>query len=228
MYDWFVTLWQRAIEIWLKGGPAMIAIAVIALIMFGMGVHVALRLREKRFMSVPERVWRRWIDHPNERTGPIGHLLDIGTSGGKSLEDASHFFHELRTTEAAPFERDLRVMKVCVATAPLVGLLGTVTGMLTTFGAIAHGSGGDQTMGMIASGISEALVTTMTGLVIALPGLFFQYQLARRYEMYKSFLAHLETVCTQVLYRDHRVARERAVREAAAARVAEALRAAVS
>ena len=227
MFDWFSMLWERAIDIWLKGGPAMIAIAIIALIMFGMGVHVMLCLREKRFMSVPEKVWRRWIDHPKERRGPIGRLLDIGTNG-KSLEDATHFFEELRTTEAAPFERDLRVMKVCVSAAPLVGLLGTVTGMLTTFGAIANGSGGDQTLGMIASGISEALVTTMTGLVIALPGLFFQYQLARRYEMYRSFLAHLETVCTQVLYRDQRKARARAARDAAATRVVEALRAAVS
>ena len=56
-------------------------------------------------------------------------------------------------------------------------------------------------MEMVAAGISEALVTTETGLVIALPGLFFQYQLVRKLERYKAFLAHLETVCTQSLYR---------------------------
>jgi len=92
-------------------------------------------------------------------------------------------------------------MKICVSTAPLLGLLGTVTGMLATFGALASGSGGEKTMGMIAGGISEALITTETGLVIALPGLFFQYQLSREYERYKAFLAHLETVCTQKLYK---------------------------
>jgi biopolymer transport protein ExbB len=92
-------------------------------------------------------------------------------------------------------------MKVCVSAAPLLGLLGTVTGMLATFGALASGSGGDKTMGLVASGISEALVTTETGLIIALPGLFFQYQLSRQLDRYKAFLAHLQTVCTQNVYR---------------------------
>jgi biopolymer transport protein ExbB len=53
----------------------------------------------------------------------------------------------------------------------------------------------------VAGGISEALITTETGLVIALAGLFFQYQLARKHQRYKAFLAHLETVCNQKLYR---------------------------
>ena len=59
------------------------------------------------------------------------------------------------------------------------------------------GPGGDKTLGMVASGISEALITTMTGLVIALPGLFFHFSLTRRFERYKAFLAHLETVAAQ-------------------------------
>lgn len=194
------TLWQEAFTIWLSGGWAMVAIAVIAVVMFAMGVHIYLRLREKGFRSVPEKTWRRWIDHPTERKGRIGVLLDFVT-GGATLEDTNTFFKELRVTESAPFERDLRVMKICVSAAPLVGLLGTVTGMLATFGALASGSGGEKTMGLVAKGISEALITTETGLVIALPGLFLQYQLGRHYERYKAFLAHLETVCTQFRYR---------------------------
>ena len=75
-------------------------------------------------------------------------------------------------------------MKVTVSTAPLLGLLGTVTGMLATFDALAAGSGGDKTMDLVAGGISEALITTETGLVIALPGLFFQFILARKRERY--------------------------------------------
>ncbi len=57
-------------------------------------------------------------------------------------------------------------------------------------------------MDMIASGISEALITTETGLVIALPGLFFQYHLSRERDRYDAFLSHLETVCTQYLYKN--------------------------
>lgn len=194
-------LWDKAVEIWLAGGWAMIAIAVIALVMFSMGMHVYFRLAGKGFSSVPERKWRRWISHPDERRGPIGEMLDF-VLGGATIKDTTLYFNELRATEIAPFERDLRVMKICVSAAPLLGLLGTVTGMLATFAALSTGSGGDKTMALVAEGISEALVTTETGLVIALPGLFFQYQLVRKLQRYKTFLAHLETVCTQRIYRE--------------------------
>ncbi|MBN1256991.1 MAG: MotA/TolQ/ExbB proton channel family protein [Planctomycetes bacterium] len=178
----------------------MVAIAAIAMVMFSLGMHVQIRLRDKGFLSVSERTWRSWIDHPERRKGPVGKLIAF-VSGSNSLKYTRLFFEELRTTEIAPFERDLRVMKICVGAAPLLGLLGTVTGMLATFAALATGSGGEKTMGMVAEGISEALITTETGLVIALPGLFFQYHLQRKHEQYKVFLAHLETVLTQKLYR---------------------------
>jgi biopolymer transport protein ExbB len=200
LIDWFTLIWEQATAIWLSGGWAMVAIAVIALVMFGMGMHTHLKLRQKGFQSVAEKTWRRWIDHPEERKGRIGKLLDFVTTG-RSLKETAVLFRQLRLNETTPFERDLRVMKTCVGAAPLVGLLGTVTGMLATFGALASGGGGEKTMGLVAEGISEALITTETGLVIALPGLFLQYQLGRRFERYKAFLAHLETVCTQSLYR---------------------------
>ncbi len=191
---------ERAAGIWLAGGWAMAAIGATALVMFAMGAHTWLRLREKGFERVSEKKWRRWINHPEQRRGPIGEMLDFVT-GARSLQDSEIYFQELRTAELAPFERDLRVMKICVSAAPLLGLLGTVTGMLATFGALATGSGGDKTMGLVAAGISEALITTETGLVIALPGLFFHYQLKRKHDRYAAFLAHLETVCAQNLYR---------------------------
>jgi biopolymer transport protein ExbB len=216
-------VWSQAVDIWLSGGWAMWAIAVIALLMFGMGVHVHLALRSKGFLAVPESVWRVWIERPMEREGPIGELLDFVT-GARTLEDAAISFEQLQVSEAAPFERDLKVMKVCVSAAPLVGLLGTVTGMLATFGALSSGSGGDKTMAMIADGISEALITTETGLVIALPGLFFQYQLNRGFQAYTAFLAHLESVCNQLLYRELKKSRAQNVRQLAKAELAARIR----
>ena len=211
--QYFNALWEQALAIWFSGGWGMAAIAVNALVMFGLGTHMHLRLNEKGFQYVPEKSWRRWIDHPGERKGPIGRLLSFVT-GSSSLKETAIFFEELRTTEIAPFERDLRFMRICVSTAPLLGLLGTVTGMLATFGALSSGSGGEKTMELVAKGISEALVTTETGLVIALPGLFFQYQLSRQYDRYKAFLAHLETVCNQKLYK--RLRRRQAERQSLA------------
>lgn len=202
--SWATETWSKANEIWAQGGWAMIAIAVIALVMFGLGVHIWLELRAKGFRSVPEKTWRRWIDDADLRRGPIGRILDLVVGHGRSVDDAELVFEQLKTNEMVPFERDLKVMKVCVSAAPLVGLLGTVTGMLATFGALSSGSGGDQTMESVAAGISEALITTETGLVVAIPGLFLQYQLVRGYERYQAFLAHLETVCNQALFRRQR------------------------
>ncbi len=199
--------WNQAVNIWISGGWSMPAIAATALVMFTVGLKVLVKLRRKGFGSVPEKTWRRWIDHPAERKGPIGALLDFVTGGG-SIEETALYFEELRTAEVRPFERELRLMKICVGVAPLLGLLGTVIGMLATFSALSSGSGGEKTMGMIAAGISEALITTETGLVVALPGLFLRYHLVRRFEAYQAFLAHLETVCTQAVYR--RTARRRA------------------
>jgi biopolymer transport protein ExbB len=193
-------LWADAFDIWHKGGWAMLAIMVNALLLFGVGVHTLLRLSAKGFRSVPEKTWRIWIEHPKHREGKLGRLIDL-VAGAKTLEQLGNLFHGLRQTELASVNRDLKVMKVCIAAAPLLGLFGTVTGMLTTFGALAGGSGGEKTMAAISRGISEALITTETGLVVALPGLFFQYQLGRLRDYYAAFLAHLETVCTQDLYR---------------------------
>ncbi|MEZ5963579.1 MAG: MotA/TolQ/ExbB proton channel family protein [Planctomycetota bacterium] len=219
-------LWVEAVDIWVAGGWAMWGIALVALVMFALGLHVLLELRGRGFLTVPERVWRRWIDHPDERHGPIGELIRFVTDGGgKSDHDIALAFAHVRASELVPFERDLRVMKVCVSAAPLVGLLGTVMGMLTTFDALSSGSGGSKTMSMIASGISEALITTETGLVIAIPGLFLQSYLARLFEQYRAFLAHVETVCTQSMHRLERQRLVAGIRRQAVARIAAAVRA---
>lgn len=193
-------LWAQAVDVWITGGWCMIPIALSALLMFALGVHILLALRAKGFQSVSEATWRTWISDRRARRGPIGRLLDAVTDG-VTLHQVEVAFAEVRAAELRPFARDLRVMRVCIAAAPLLGLLGTVTGMLATFHALATGSGGEKTMALVAKGIAEALVTTETGLVVALPGVFLQYQLARGHERYRVFLAHMETVCTQSLYR---------------------------
>ena len=53
-------------------------------------------------------------------------------------------FDEIRAREIEPFVKDLKLMKIAVSAAPLVGLLSTVTGMLATFNALAAGSGGQD------------------------------------------------------------------------------------
>jgi biopolymer transport protein ExbB len=74
--------------------------------------------------------------------------------------------------------RHLDTILVLAAVAPLLGLLGTVTGMIQTFHVIADfGTGNAQAM---AGGIRQALITTETGLLVAIPGLFAGYVLRRQ------------------------------------------------
>ncbi len=75
-------------------------------------------------------------------------------------------------------KQSLTVIAALAAVAPLFGLLGTVTGMMTTFDVIAvFGTGNAKAM---AGGISEALITTQSGLLVAIPGLFMSGFLSRR------------------------------------------------
>lgn len=195
------TIWKQAIEIWSSGGWAMIALAIDALIIFYLGSNIFFRIREKGYLYVSEKKMKKWIKDPEKGRGPVGKMIRF-VMAARNLKEINILFDELQKTEIAPLNRDLKVMQTCVSIAPLLGLLGTVTGMLATFAALATGSGGDKTMGMVASGISEALITTETGLLVALPGIIFQYKLAREHAQYKAFIAHLQTVCSQRIYKE--------------------------
>ena len=91
--------------------------------------------------------------------------------------------------ERPGLRRHLSVIIVLAAVAPLLGLLGTVTGMMTTFDVIAvFGTGNAKAM---AGGISEALITTQSGLIVAIPGLFMGAFLLRRADRLESSLDEL-------------------------------------
>ena len=90
-----------------------------------------------------------------------------------------------------PLTRNLSIIAILAAVAPLLGLLGTVTGMITTFNVISiFGTGNARAM---AEGISEALITTQSGLLVAIPGLFMSNYLARRIAWLENSLDELAT-----------------------------------
>lgn len=79
--------------------------------------------------------------------------------------------------------RYTKMIIILASVAPLLGLLGTVGGMISTFSVISqYGTGNAKAL---ASGISEALITTQTGLIVAVPGLFMANFLDRRVQKYK-------------------------------------------
>jgi biopolymer transport protein ExbB len=83
----------------------------------------------------------------------------------------SNAFMRAANKELARFQQGIAVLDTCITAAPLLGLLGTVAGMMTTFGALGDGDLG-ASAGKITGGVGEALIATACGLVIAILGLF--------------------------------------------------------
>ena len=98
----------------------------------------------------------------------------------KSREDMENALQETILNEIPRLERFLSTLGMLAAIAPLMGLLGTVTGMINTFHMITYYGTGDARM--MSGGISEALVTTMLGLCVAIPLMFAHTLLSRKVE----------------------------------------------
>ena len=99
-------------------------------------------------------------------------------ASGKSNAETHREYAAYELDEMAWVERRLPFLAILISTAPLLGLLGTVAGMLLTFSGMASGSAAP--IDTISTGISRALVTTQAGLVIAIPAAFLLALLKRR------------------------------------------------
>ena len=119
---------------------------------------------------------------------PADELISIGIDGsGESKEILEEMLLEHIVTVQPRLERLLPFVQVTAAVAPLLGLLGTVTGMINTFKLITIFGTGDARQ--LSGGISEALITTEFGLIVAIPSLI-AYAILNRQA--KSTLANLE------------------------------------
>ncbi len=127
-------------------------------------------------------------------TGSIPEHGDSGSVAGRILEyyhqgklDAEQLkaYTRLQVTR---MERGLFILEIVVSAAPLIGLLGTVTGLVTVFGQISPETGLPDPAAFV-EGVSLALTTTILGLTIAIPSLAFNSYLTRRVD---TFEAHLE------------------------------------
>jgi biopolymer transport protein ExbB len=112
---------------------------------------------------------------------PLPRVIKAGLSCcHMSRQEMENSLQEAILREIPPMERFLSTLGMLAAIAPLLGLLGTVTGMINTFQVITlHGTGDPR---MMSGGISEALVTTMLGLAVAIPMLMAHTWLNRAVE----------------------------------------------
>jgi biopolymer transport protein ExbB len=141
-------------------GYVIISLGFIALLVGGWRwVVITLTARNVTAQRKNER-----IDSGN----PLGRVLEVaGQYVDSDVETLELKLDEIVLREASSLENYLWLVKTVSVVSPLLGLLGTVTGMIQTFQAITLFGAGDPKM--MAGGISQALVTTMLGLIVAIP-----------------------------------------------------------
>jgi biopolymer transport protein ExbB len=183
----------RVWEVWQSGGWVMIPLFALAVLLYAQAFQLVMYVRRTRLGGGDEGRWWEWVRAPEQAEGRVGEVIRYTQSDVSSARQVRNRFEEVRLALVALIERRARFVGSLVAAAPLMGLLGTVLGMLRTFYGIAT-SGGAETAGSVASGISEALVTTQTGLTIALPGLFLVMLIQRRKHQLEASLARLESL----------------------------------
>ncbi len=151
------------LERWHQGGwigYLITALGVIALLLAGWRFAV--------LSTISRRVTAQLNNPSADLNNPLGRVLRVGEDHrGADAESLELKLHEQVLKERPTIESGLGLLKIIAMVAPLMGLLGTVTGMIVTFQAITlFGTGDPKTM---AGGISAALVTTVLGLCVAIP-----------------------------------------------------------
>jgi len=128
------------VDLVVRGGPVMVAILALSVALYAGCLKLLITLRRSR----------RELEELGARDIP---------SAQKRVEDVGESFRRQRLTLGA-----------MITAAPLLGLLGTVSGMVKTFESLS-GHPGEKTMEGLARGISQVLVSTESGLVVAIPAL---------------------------------------------------------
>lgn len=148
-------------------GYIIIALAIIGMLLAAWRLITLFSIRKK----VENQI--KTLDQPSD-DNPLGRVLGVAASleQSKSEEGFNQETLELKIDEAIlkevpQLEKAQSMIKLFAAIAPLLGLLGTVTGMIATFQAITNFGTGDPKL--MAGGISQALITTVLGLVAAIP-----------------------------------------------------------
>lgn len=182
----------QIIHTWQNGGWVMPALAVVAIVAYSSAAHLLIRLFHRGLPRVTDHEIEGWVQSPQSAPRKLQELIRYTQDEVNSLREIEGRFREVESAKIPDVDRRLAFANVLVVSAPLFGLLGTVLGMLLTFKAI--GIGGSSTSEIIARGISEALVATQTGMMVAIPGLLMTHVAKRWRNEYIAFLLRLEGI----------------------------------
>jgi len=182
---------QNVIGIWISGGMLMIPLALLGLFIYFTLFDLLLRFGRLDFYKTSQNDWHHWVERPDESEGEIANMLEYIHQQPTNTGTIRSRIAEIQESLLPPLERRIHYAAILVSTAPLTGLLGTVVGMLSTFRGLSVAAGG-STLDFVAGGISEALITTQTGLVLAIPGYILINQIKKEKNRMQSFFTQFE------------------------------------
>ena len=162
--------------VWEKGGALMPALGVLALYLYYLTFDLWLRLRgviPADLRAFPRERWGAF-----KGGGRVDRIMRFCLADHSDRTETQRRFNQVRQGETSYLNRRLRFLFVLASSAPLIGLLGTVAGMLRTFDGLSMQD--SYKMDLVAGGISQALVTTQAGLLIAIPAIALIHLLDRR------------------------------------------------
>ncbi|MBU2712930.1 MotA/TolQ/ExbB proton channel family protein [Zooshikella harenae] len=163
------------VERWQQGGVVGMIIGVLGTIGMLLGIGRLLQLMMIQ-QKVKQQLAQPAAPHQNN---PLGRVLAVyHQQQTKSLDQLELCLDEAIMHEVPKLERWQGTVKLLAGVAPLMGLLGTVTGMIVTFQTITLFGTGDPKL--MAAGISQALITTVLGLIAAIPLLFLHTAISSR------------------------------------------------
>jgi biopolymer transport protein ExbB len=198
-----MTLWQ----IIRSGGEIMIVLAFLSIAALGLIIYYFLAFKpEKLFpeeflakaqVLIKESRYEETRKACEENPNLISNVIVAGLArmgrGGDVVEEA---MLDKGKRSAADLMQKLSYLADVAVISPMVGLLGTVLGMIQAFNVIAFQTGAVKPI-LLASGISKAMVTTATGLIIAIPAMIFYSYFRGRVQ---KIISHLENVSTELFH----------------------------
>jgi len=172
---------QSVWDMMTKGGPVMIPIGICSLIALAVVVERTISLRRKniippRFLDglsdvLKDRIADRddAIAYCRESGSPIAAIVSAGVKKlGEPIERLEKYIEEAGQREVLKLGKNLRILSVISMIAPLLGLLGTIFGMIDAFQTVAVSGEALGKTELLAKGIYQAMITTAAGLSLAI------------------------------------------------------------
>lgn len=194
-------IWSQAWSTWEQGGALMLPLLLLSTYAYFVAFELFFRLRRMLPKQIRNASPRDLVRNPNSAGGILTEILTYCLATGNDREETRRRFQQIRSESSKTLNRRIRFLLALVTSAPLLGLLGTVDGMLATFRGLAMEVG--RKMDLVAGGISEALVTTQTGLLIAIPVYVLLHLVSRRRSEWLHMLRLLESHAARQMNREN-------------------------